>query len=538
MPQSQADLVRAYAQKHRVFTRAQLISDLGEKAAGAIAQMAGVDIVRQAIGVYSLAGILPQDPRVVELVRQTGARLLSDEDRMRDAQKAEERSAAALAAKMKNTLTNVERVREHFIDNAIASAGDLRRLFGQSGPSSAKTLAERGEITKLRDGLWTRNGIDPFGPDMKAYVEANSLELAAVKREIEEVASIDRHLQSGNVEVEWNISRPPGRGISIYLNMTGIPSIMGMSRKGKLNWYGVKGKVSPLVADHIARMVLDPMPETIGELVRLIESGKAPTNMRRRHGSYREYVRPEEEYEQRSGYGPWDTHVLDPRRLGNGLAEKVILEIDDREDDRLVTMLADIPNLDIIRTHLEMADFVAHYDGLSLAIERKTSEDLSASLDDNRLAEQVHRMSDSQMPCCFIIEGGITGTRTQPLPRLVALQSRLTFGMNMPVIETIDLAHTAYVIVTTIRDHFFGTGSAFDLKPHKIPSLGPIERAKHMLETIPGISPTRSAALLERFGSIAEISQASIKEVMQVEGIGKKTAEALVGVLRAEHQIF
>src|SRR5690606_4420042 len=135
------------------------------------------------------------------------------------------------------------------------------------------------------------------------------------------------------------------------------------------------------------------------------------------------------------------------------------------------------------------------------------------SLDDNRLVEQVHRMSDAQIPCCFIIEGGMTGTRSQPLPRLASLQTRLNFGMNMRVLETLDLAHTAYLIVTSIRDHFFGTGSAFDLKPTKIPGLGPIERAQYMLQTIPGISPTRATALLARFGSIAGIAQASAKEI-------------------------
>ena len=540
MAQSQADLVREYAHKHRIFTRADLIRDLGEKAAGALAQMTGAELCRQAVGVYSLTGILSSDPRVIELLSKTGARALSDEDRRRDAQRAEERAAETLAAKTRKTQNNVERVKQHFIDNAVASASDLKRLYGQGAAAAAKALSDKGEITKIRDGLWVRNGVDPFGPDMKAYVESHSVELAAAKRELEEVADIDKVLRQGNVHAEWSVSRIPDRATTVYLNLSGLPSIFARSNKGVLRWFGVKGKVSPLVAERIARMILDPMPENIGELIRLVEKGEAPTGMRRRHGEYREYVRPDEPQvsSHKGGYTLWDTHVLDPRRLGNGLSQEVILEIDDREDDRIVTMLTDVPNLHIIRTHLEMADFVARFDGKMLAIERKTSEDLSASLDDNRLAEQVHRMSDAGMPCCFIIEGGITGSRSQPLPRLVALQSRLNFGMNMPVIETIDLAHTAYVIVTTIRDHFFGTGSAFDLKPVKIPSLGPLERAMHMLQMIPGISPTRAAALMEHFGSIAAISSATAKEIQAVEGIGKKTAETLHGVLNADAHPF
>lgn len=535
MHKTQADHVRSFAQEQRVFTRAQLISELGEKAAGALGQMTGAEITRHAIGVYSLTGIRSDDPRVTELLEETGSRLLTEEELARDASRAEERSAAAITAKLRSTETTVERVREHFQDNPVASAADLKRLYGQSAATAAKALVDKGEIDRVRDGLWVAKGVDPFGPDMTAYVAAHSVELAAVRRELEDVAEIDKAINAGGLAVEWNVHRPQGRGVQVYLNMTGVPSIWAQARQGRIAWYAVKGLVSPVAAEHIARMVLDPMPERMGDLISLVERGDAPTTMRRRHGQWREYERdePEDDVPTAKGYGAWDTHVLDPRRLGNGLPEEVVLEIDDREDDRLVTMLTDVPNLHIIRTHLDMADFVARLDTRVLAFERKTSEDLSASLDDNRLAEQVHRMSAADFPCCFIIEGGVTGTRTQPLPRLVALQTRLNFGVNMRVLETIDLAHTAYVIVTAIRDHFFGTGSAFDLKPLKLPAIGHVERAHQILQTVPGISPLRSTALLETFGSIARIAEASVKEIMQIDGIGKKTAEQLYNVLHA-----
>lgn len=533
---TQADRVREFAQKERVFTRAQLISELGETAAGALGQMTGSEITRHAIGVYSVAGIRSDDSRVKDIIEEVGARRLSEEEKARDAKKAEERSVAAIGSKIKTEDSTVDKVADHFEDHPVASASDLRRLFGKSATTAAKTLADRGVLDKVRDGLWVRSGVDPLGKDMKSYVAEHSQELAAVRREIEEVDEITKTIEEGSPDVEWSISRPSGRrGIQVYLRITGVPVIFAQSRKGKVQWYALKGRVSATAAEHIARMVLDPMPERISELVSLVEDGKAPSTTRRRHGGYREYERPADEVTNKGkGYGVWDTYCLDPRRLGNGLPEEVILEIDDREDDRLVTMLTDVPNLHIIRTHLEMADFVARYDDKTLAIERKTSEDLSASLDDNRLAEQVHRMSDSGIPSCFIIEGGVTGARSQPLPRLVALQTRLNFGVNMRVLETIDLAHTAYIIVTSIRDHFFGTGSAFDLKPIKIPGLGAIERAQFMLQSVPGISPTRSAALIDKFGSIAGIAAATAKEIQTVEGIGKKTAETLHEVFNAK----
>lgn len=542
---TQADRVRGFAGERRVFTRAEIIDELGPSAAGALNQMVGGEVVRQAVGVYSLPGILSTDERVTTKISEAGARRLSDEDRARDSLKAEERAVQTLGAKARSagTVSIVDRVEAHFAENPVASAADLKRLHGNSAAGAAKTLTERGVLERVRDGLWTRAGVAPFGPEMRAYVEGHSVELAAVRREIEQVAEADATIADGGAGIEWSVSRAPGRSTKVYMNMVNVPSVWAQGRGGKLVWYAVKGLVSPLAAEHIARMVLNPMPERIGDLADMVDSGRAPTGARRRHGLYRDYQRPDETAPEHHdgqevvsrgrGYGINDTHVLDPRRLGNGLTETVTLEIDDREDDRLVTMLTGVPNLHIIRTHLEMADFVARHGDATMAMERKTSADLCASLDDNRLVEQVHRMSRSGVPCCFIIEGGMTGLRAQPLPRLASMRTRLNFGVNMRVIETIDMADTAYTIVTAIRDHFFGTGTAFDLKPVKIPGIGHVERAQFMLQSIPGISPTRAAALINRFGSIANVAQATAKEIATIDGIGGKTAATLHAVLHA-----
>lgn len=149
------------------------------------------------------------------------------------------------------------------------------------------------------------------------------------------------------------------------------------------------------------------------------------------------------------------------------------------------------------------------------------------------MTTQVRALSELGSPCCFIVEGGVFGSRGLPITKLAAMQSRLMFGMRMPIIETIDQAHTAYALVTSIRDHFFGVGDKFDLEPVRLKGAGPIEIAKVMLETIPGISPTRSTALLKRFGSLAGITRATVERIAEIDGIGKKTAEKLHEVLRA-----
>jgi excinuclease ABC subunit C len=51
------------------------------------------------------------------------------------------------------------------------------------------------------------------------------------------------------------------------------------------------------------------------------------------------------------------------------------------------------------------------------------------------------------------------------------------------------------------------------------------------LDDIPGLGDTRRKALLRRFGSLKRLRAASIEDVMEVPGIGRRTAEALVAAL-------
>jgi excinuclease ABC subunit C len=51
------------------------------------------------------------------------------------------------------------------------------------------------------------------------------------------------------------------------------------------------------------------------------------------------------------------------------------------------------------------------------------------------------------------------------------------------------------------------------------------------LDDIPGLGETRRKALLRQFGSIKRLRVASIEDVMQVPGIGRRTAEAIVTAL-------
>jgi excinuclease ABC subunit C len=53
------------------------------------------------------------------------------------------------------------------------------------------------------------------------------------------------------------------------------------------------------------------------------------------------------------------------------------------------------------------------------------------------------------------------------------------------------------------------------------------------LDGIPGLGETRRKALLKQFGSLKRLAAASVDEIIEVPGVGRHTAEAVVAALRS-----
>jgi excinuclease ABC subunit C len=51
------------------------------------------------------------------------------------------------------------------------------------------------------------------------------------------------------------------------------------------------------------------------------------------------------------------------------------------------------------------------------------------------------------------------------------------------------------------------------------------------LDGIPGLGEMRRKALLRRFGSLKRLRAASLEEIAEVHGIGRRTAEAIAAAL-------
>jgi len=62
------------------------------------------------------------------------------------------------------------------------------------------------------------------------------------------------------------------------------------------------------------------------------------------------------------------------------------------------------------------------------------------------------------------------------------------------------------------------------------------DKIRYVAEGIAGIGPSRAISLLKHFKTIRNLSNASIEELAQVEGIGKITALKIFQVLNSAYQ--
>jgi excinuclease ABC subunit C len=66
------------------------------------------------------------------------------------------------------------------------------------------------------------------------------------------------------------------------------------------------------------------------------------------------------------------------------------------------------------------------------------------------------------------------------------------------------------------------------------------KRGKRMttsaLDEVPGLGEARKTALIKHFGSLKRLRAASIDEISEVPGVGRRTAEAIAAALAAQQE--
>jgi ERCC4-type nuclease len=168
-------------------------------------------------------------------------------------------------------------------------------------------------------------------------------------------------------------------------------------------------------------------------------------------------------------------------------------------------------------------------------IERKTVNDLAASIFDGRLFEQAEAVCNSADRPMLLIEGDLASGQSQIQDEsLYGAISSLTVFWGLQIIFMPSTAASARFLVRLHKHMTEGLGYEVATRVAK-PKVAPDgAAAQYLVCGLPGVGPELARKLLTHFGSANKVFQASELDLRSCKGVGPSTARKIV--LALEHR--
>ena len=211
-----------------------------------------------------------------------------------------------------------------------------------------------------------------------------------------------------------------------------------------------------------------------------------------------------------------------------------IVYADSREGNSKVIRHLTEMEMDVKIQSMAVADYQVSDE---VAIERKTAKDFVDSIIDKRLFKQARELSEEFKKPILILEGDdlYAGMVNANAIRGSIASIALDFGIS--IIPTRNAQDTAAMIKRIAIREQNGERTPVQIRTDKKP-LSLLEQQLFIVESLPSIGPVNAKNLLEHFGSVSNVINASEKELQEVEGIGKKTAESIKKVVDSKYLYF
>ena len=226
--------------------------------------------------------------------------------------------------------------------------------------------------------------------------------------------------------------------------------------------------------------------------------------------------------------------------------------IDSREDSILsgaIIKLCENQKVEYKKQWLEIGDYVMSANK-TVAVEAKSSGDFLASVRNGRVFNQASNMLDNYDISVVLIHGTFEDA-LQYLDRVnngqfnsihwknrlkrmfVGAIGALQINTNTKVLWVPDVTVAAHCILS-MYSHLDGN---FELQKALPKKQRTDDLRIDMLTQIKGISIIKAKMLLKKWGSIAELSSVSVKEITKLEGFGMVLANRILKTLNEEKEV-
>jgi DNA excision repair protein ERCC-4 len=201
--------------------------------------------------------------------------------------------------------------------------------------------------------------------------------------------------------------------------------------------------------------------------------------------------------------------------------------VDHRERGSGIPEALAAAGLDVQLTDLPVGDYVL---GVGLAVERKGSADLGASIRDGRIFDQAVRLQSAFPQAVLIVEGEPQGMAEDAWRGAVC---RLVED-GFTVLHSLDAEDSAAWIARLAKRARRPGPTIRTDGPRRAPRH-PSGQAEAMLSVVPGISPTMARSLLASHGSVAAVAAAAPEGLRHHPGIGRVRAARLAEALHGKY---
>ena len=212
--------------------------------------------------------------------------------------------------------------------------------------------------------------------------------------------------------------------------------------------------------------------------------------------------------------------------------EAVRVIADDREKaGGVIEALRKLDGVEVQVRRLAVGDF--EVEG-RFAVERKTLADFVHSVFDARLFRQTTALAKTGRGAVLILEGGAKEFSGLAMSRQSLQGALITVSVffGIPVLRARDPAETAALIAYLARQSRRVARGGFSRTGYR--PKGKHARQLFVLQGLPGVGPERAAQLLDRFGSVEAVAQATLDQLATVEGIGGITAARIRWILEPD----
>ncbi|MEE1129385.1 MAG: DEAD/DEAH box helicase [Methanobrevibacter sp.] len=211
-----------------------------------------------------------------------------------------------------------------------------------------------------------------------------------------------------------------------------------------------------------------------------------------------------------------------------------VVYADSREGNSKVIRHLTEMEIDVKVQSMAVADYQVSDE---VAIERKTAKDFVDSIIDKRLFKQARELSEEFKKPLLILEGDDLYAGMVNANAIRGSLASIAIDFGISIIPTRNAQDTAAMIKRIAVREQNGERTPVQIRTDKKP-VSLLEQQLFIVESLPNIGPVNAKALLEHFGTVGNIINASEKELQEVEGIGKKTAENIRKVVDSKYLYF